>query len=171
MKQLTALFFLTLLVSCSNNAGENAAPTDSTDAGSGTWKESELETEEAPADKAQFYVWEVDTDVKTMRKNPVINPSFYSVDMLIMGLNERYPQVQLEKKRLSHDTLYTEIKNAAFLTEQMGSAGSEQYIAQAVLNLTAVKGINHVRIDFEEGSHASPDVWSRKAFEGFKEVQ
>ncbi|MDQ3279287.1 MAG: hypothetical protein M3Q06_13240 [Bacteroidota bacterium] len=169
MKQFTALFFLALLFSCSNNAGNKISANDSSETGSETLQENELA--DAPNDKDQFYVWEVDSDKKTLTKNPALHPSFYSVDTLLMGLNERYPQVQLEKKRLSNDTLYTEIRNATYLTEQMGSAGSEQYIAQAVLNLTTAKGINFVRIDFEEGSHAAPDVWSRKSFAGFKEVQ
>ncbi|HEV7333807.1 MAG TPA: hypothetical protein VGN63_22425 [Flavisolibacter sp.] len=169
MKQLTVLFFLAILISCSNNAGDTAATKDSSEASSDTWRENELG--EAPADKEQFFIWQVDTDNKTLTKNPQLHPSYYSVDTLIMGLNERYPQIQLERKHLGHDTLYTEVKNATYLTNQMGSAGSEQYIAQVVLNLTAVKGINHVRIDFEEGSHASPDVWSRKSFAGYKEVQ
>lgn len=169
MKQLTALLLLLFLISCSNNAGENITTPDTTATSSEPWEENELEA--APADKEQFFIYEVDSDSKTLKKNPALHPSYYSVDTLIMGLNERYPQILLEKKRQGHDTLYTEIKNAAYLTNQMGSAGPENYIAQVVLNLTAVQGINHVRIDFEEGSHASPDVWSREAFSGYKEVQ
>ncbi len=170
MKQLTALFLLAFLFSCSNNAGDNISKSseeivDSTEAYQG----SELEA--TPVVKDQYFIWEVDTDAKTLKKNPSLHPSFYSVDTLLMGLNERYPQILLEKKRLGHDTLYTQIKNAAYFTNQMGSAGSEEYIAQVVLNLTSVKGINHVRIDFEEGSHAAPDVFSRQAFAGYKEVQ
>lgn len=169
MKQLTALFLLAFLFSCSNNAGDKITVDDTSTTDSETWQGNELG--EAPADKEQFFIWQVDSDSKTLKKNPALHPSYYSVDTLILGLNERYPEIRLEKKSLGHDTLYTEIKNAAYLTNQMGSAGSENYIAQVVLNLTAVQGIKYVRIDFEEGSHASPDVWSRQAFAGYKEVQ
>ncbi|RYF84325.1 MAG: hypothetical protein EON98_09525 [Chitinophagaceae bacterium] len=82
-----------------------------------------------------------------------------------------YPNIRLEKVKQSNDTLYTQIKNANYLTEQMGSAGSEQYIAQAVLNLTSAPGVKYVRIDFEVGSHAMPDVWSKENFKDFKEVE
>ncbi|MBB1284635.1 hypothetical protein HRH25_09650 [Flavisolibacter sp. BT320] len=169
MKQLTALLLLSFLLSCSNNAGDKITDNDTSTADSSSWEGNELG--EAPADKEQFFIYQVDSDSKTIKKNPALHPSYYSVDTLIMGLNERYPQILLEKKSVGHDTLYTEIKNAAFLTNQMGSAGSEAYIAQVVLNLTAVQGINYVRIDFEEGSHAAPDVFSRQAFSGYKEVQ
>lgn len=169
MKQLTALFIVAFLFSCSNNAGNKISTSDSIADSSDTWQATELET--APAEKEQYFIWDVDTDTKTLKKNPFLHPSFYSVDTLLMGLNERYPKILLEKKSLGHDTLYTEVKNAAYLTNQMGSAGSEEYIAQVVLNLTSVQGINHVRIDFEEGSHASPDVFSRKAFADYKEVE
>lgn len=169
MKQLTALLLLSFLISCSNNAGNKITDNDTSAADSENWQGDELE--EAPVDKEQFFIYQVDSDNKTMKKNPALHPSYYSVDTLILGLNERYPEILLEKKSIGHDTLYTEIKNAAYLTNQMGSAGSENYIAQVVLNLTAVQGINYIRIDFEEGSHASPDVWSRQAFAGYKEVQ
>ncbi|HUC82265.1 MAG TPA: hypothetical protein VMR70_15275, partial [Flavisolibacter sp.] len=115
--------------------------------------------------------WKVDADQKTIRQNPKLVQPVLSVDTLIAGLNEMYPKVKLEKVKQSNDTLYTQIKEADVLTEQMGSAGSEQYIAQAVLNLTSAKGVKFVRIDFEMGSHAMPDTWSKENFKGYKVVQ
>ena len=122
-------------------------------------------------DKEDFYNWKVDNEEKTIRKNPKLGDDVLGVDTLIIGLNELYPRVQLEKVKLSNDTLYTRIKNADFLTEQMGSSGSEQYIAQAVLNLTSANGVKYVRIDFEMGSHAMPGVWSKEDFKDYKEMQ
>ena len=121
--------------------------------------------------KEDFYNWKVDNEEKTIRKNPKLGDDVLGVDTLIIGLNELYPRVQLEKVKLSNDTLYTRIKNADFLTEQMGSSGSEQYIAQAVLNLTSANGVKYVRIDFEMGSHAMPGVWSKEDFKDYKEMQ
>src|SRR5688500_3061007 len=137
MKQLTAFFFLGFFFSCANNAGDKIATNDSIVDSSQTWQATELDA--APAEKEQYFIWEVDNNTKTLKKNPSLHPSFSSVDTLLMGLNERYPQILLEKKGLGHDTLYTAIKNAAYLTNQMGSAGSEEYIAQVVLNLTSVQ--------------------------------
>lgn len=166
MKSILSFALLVLLLSCSNNASSpSAADTTATQEYDG----SELEQPEA--DKSQYYIWDVNSDEKTITQNPQLRPDYYSVDTLLMGLNEKYPQVQLEQKRIGHDTLYTEIKNAQYLTEQMGSAGAEQYIAQAVVNLTSVKGINFVRIDFAAGSHTEPDVWSKESFSGYKTVK
>lgn len=166
MKVLLSFFLLLLLVSCSNN---DSSTTDTTTLPRDS-EETELQPSEL-ADKSEFYIWKVDNDQQTISQNPEMHPEYYSVDTLIMGLNERYPHIVLEKLRMGHDTLYTAIKDAQYLTEQMGSTGSEQYIAAAVINLTSVPGVNYVRMDFEEGSHAQPDVWSRQAFSNYKEVK
>ncbi len=170
-KRLPFLVLLTVFVACNNNPKEaNTRLDSSTTATEKSLKEPELSTGQAPVDKSGYFVWEVDADMKTKKKNPMLQSQYFGIDTLIMGLNERYPQVLLEKKALRNDTLYAEIKNANYLTEQMGSLGAEQYIAQAVLNLTSVNGINYVRIEFEEGSHAAPDVWSKDAFD-YKELE
>lgn len=172
MKKVLVLLLPVLLWACGNKADKTAA-NDS----SGKTAVEEQDTTEVPdselppTDRRSYYIWMADTDGKTKKQNPVVHPSFYNVDTLLTGLNEMFPQIRLEKSRISHDTLYTKIADATYLTEQMGSAGSEQYIAQAVLNLTAVPGINFVRIDFEEGSHASPDVWSKGSFSDYREVK
>jgi len=164
---LSSLLFL-LLLSCTNNTSNE--PESETTVLSPTAVDSSSTGPEI-TDKAQFYVWEVNSDTKTKKQNPQLRPQYYSVDTLLMGLNERYPRILLEKKRIGHDTLYTEIKDAMYLTDGMGSTGAEEYVAQAVINLTSVKGIRCVRIDFAEGSHASPDVWCRDAFSDYKAVK
>ena len=169
MKRILVLVLPVLLWACDNKADTTAA-NDSTDK-TIVEEQDTTESELPPTDRRSFYIWMADTETKTKKQNPVVHPSFYNVDTLITGLNEMFPQIRLEKSRISHDTLYTKIADATYLTEQMGSAGSEQYSAQAVLNLTAVQGINFVRIDFAEGSHASPDVWGKSNFGDYKEVK
>lgn len=168
MRILFSILLLALISSCSNNANEKAAddstrireiPVDSND------------VDIAELSKEDFYIWKVNSEEKTISKNPKLGDDVLSVDTLIIGLNEMHPKVKLKKIKQSNDTLYTQIKNADFLTEQMGSAGSEAYIAQAVLNLTSAAGVNYVKIDFEMGSHAMPGAWSRKNFTEYKEVQ
>jgi hypothetical protein len=170
MKWLSILLLLALF-SCENNAEKGAVIDSTEDMNTAANDTAALSPELPLASRDQYYIWEVDSDQKTKRKNPQAGQEIYNIDSLLIGLNEKYPQIRLEKKTIGHDTLYAEIKDAQYLTERMGSTGSEQYIAQAVLNLTAVQGINYVRIDFAEGSHASPDVWSRKSFSDYKEVK
>jgi hypothetical protein len=168
MRIIFSILFATILFSCSNNANDKAED-DSTRIREIPGDSSEGSIEEL--DEDDFYVWKVDAEEKTMRKNPKLAEASLSVDTLIIGLNEMYPTVKLEKVKLSHDTLYTQIKDSDYLTERMGSAGSEAYIAQAVLNLTSAQGVKFVRIDFEMGSHAMPDTWSRENFKDYKPVQ
>lgn len=168
MRYSFLIAFLVVLVSCTNNANDTSA-TDTTNVNGGELRTSELAEQEQKMKREQYYIWEVDADKKTITKNPQLQPEFFDVDTLIAGLNEMYPEVKLEKVSITNDTLYTQIKDASYLTNQMGSLGAEQYIAQAVINLTSVEGIKFVRIDFTIGSHASPDVWSRESFAAYKE--
>ena len=167
MRILFSFLALILLFSCSNNADDKTGD-DST-----RLRELPVDSSEVTVDELtteDFYVWKVDNDEKTIRKNPKLGDDVLGVDTLLIGLNEMYPKIKLEKVKQSGDTLYTRIKDADYLTEQMGSAGSEAYLAQAVLNLTSANGVNYVRIDFEMGSHAMPDVWSKKSFADYKEI-
>jgi hypothetical protein len=114
-----------------------------------------------------LYVWQVDFEKKTKTKNPQFQGQYLNVDTLIKGLNELYPRIQLEKIRISNDTLYTEIKDSYYLGESIGIDGANAYIADAVINLTAVKNIDFVKFDFEDGSHISSGTWKRKDFEKY----
>ena len=168
MRIIFSILVFCVVFSCSNNANDKAV-NDST-----RLREIPIDSSEADIvelTKEDFYTWKVNNDEKTIRKNPKLGDDVLSVDTLIIGLNEMYPKVRLEKVKQSNDTLYTHIQDADFLTEKMGSSGSEQYIAQAVLNLTSAKGVKFVKIDFEMGSHAMPDTWSRESFKDYKEVQ
>lgn len=117
-----------------------------------------------------LYVWQLDFDHKTKKINPNFKKQLLNVDTIIKGLNELYPNIKIEKVKIGHDTLYTEINNSQYLTEQLGSSGAEFYLAEAVTNLTSVKGVKYVNIHFNEGSHASPGVWSLHDFSDYKAV-
>lgn len=169
MKYLLWLLLTGFIAACSNNANQSGVP-DTTIAPDGkAWHEAELTPEQMASSKEHYYVWDVDANKKMIKINPMLQPQYFNVDTLIAGLNEKFPEILLAKRGLSNDTLYTEIKNASYLTERMGSLGAEQYIAYVVLNITSVEGVNFLRIDFEEGSHAAPDVWSRESFKNYKE--
>ena len=168
MRILFFMLCLACIFSCSNNANDKAI-SDSARLRDLLGDSSEENIIELG--KEDFYVWQVDNDKKTIKRNPAITDQYLNADTLIIGLNEKFPKIKLEKLKQSNDTLYTEIKDATFLTEQMGSSGAEFYIAQAVLNLTSVTGVKYVSINFEMGSHATPDVWSRAKFEDYKEIQ
>jgi hypothetical protein len=116
------------------------------------------------------FVWVVDFYKKTKTKNQKFKPEYLNVDTLIKGLNEIYPDIILDKIKVSGDTLFTEIKDSEYLGESIGSDGAFAYIADVVINLTSVKNINFVKIDFDDGSHISPGTWSKKEYRNYKEV-
>jgi len=122
-------------------------------------------------DSVQLYVWQVDYEHKTKKKNPKFRDGYFNVDNLIKGLNQSYPKIQLDKIKISNDTLYTEIKDSYYLGESIGSYGANAYIADAVINLTSIQNIRYVKIDFEDGSHISPGTWSKEEFENYTETK
>ena len=119
---------------------------------------------------SSLYVWQVDFEKKTKKKNPWFKREWLHVDTLIKGLNKLYPEIKLEKIKISGDTLYTVVKNSQYLSEQIGSTGAEAWIAETVINLTAAKGVKYVSIDFDAGTHAAPDVWSMDDYANYKEI-
>lgn len=88
----------------------------------------------------------------------------YSSAQIISTLNEDYPDVQLELKNISHDTMYVSIPNSSRLTQEMGNTGAYNYLATAVYNLTELKNVKFVNFNFTPGDHAEPGVFNRDDF-------
>lgn len=91
-------------------------------------------------------------------------PDTLSVDAVTRLLNSRYPNIQLQVLRQSGDTLYVQIPEATYLTQQMGSTGPELYFGEAVYNLTEITGIRFINFALAEGDHAGPDTYNRDSF-------
>ncbi len=119
----------------------------------------------------RYFIWDIDFDNKAITKSADFSDANLSIDSIIKGLNLKYRDVPLKKINVSHDTLYTRILDSEYLAERMGSTGSAYYFAEAVINLTTVPGVNFVKMDFTEGSHASPGIFSRKNYSGFKVIE
>lgn len=163
MKRYSIILLAVVLFSCkgNNKAGDNTEAT----------VDSIVDETGTPEDLAdsKLYVWRANPDL-TKIKNTGIEPGILNADSLIKGLNAHYENIHLEKQRQGGDTLYTIIKNSEYLTQRMGSTGAEIYIADVVLNLTAVPGIKYVKVDMEEGDHAGPGTWSAADFKNYKEI-
>ncbi|MBL0146885.1 MAG: hypothetical protein IPP48_15365 [Chitinophagaceae bacterium] len=116
-------------------------------------------------------VWDIDFFGKTKTKNTDFKTEQLNTDSLIKALNDLYPEIQLSKVKMSGDTLFTQIKNSEYLTNNMGSSGTATYIADVVINLTTIKEIKCVIINFKLGSHATPDIWCRDDFADYKIIR
>jgi hypothetical protein len=152
MKQWKLIVILLLVTACKCNSGKDKA--------------TEADTILVIPDT--LLVYDVDTENKILKKFTEIPDSAFTVFRVINGLNEKYPNVQLRLLRLSNDTLYVNVPEGEYLSERMGSAGSEAWYADAVLNLTAVKGVSFINIDVREGSHVQPGVFSKADYSGYR---
>lgn len=162
-----------LFLSCNNEPAESKS--DDKDSAVQELKQGTLintEIFDSPiAAETSLYVWLVDFENKAKKKNPNLKKEYLNVDTLIKGLNEIYPNIKLDKVKMSGDTLCTKIVDSEYLVERIGSSGAALYIAAVVINLTSVNKIKYVKIDFLEGSHASPDTWSAEDFSEYKELR
>ena len=62
------------------------------------------------------------------------------------------------------DIVFVKIDDANKLTQGMGSTGAESYLAELTFSLTELKGIKAVNVNFQEGDHAMPGVYTRDDF-------
>ena len=113
--------------------------------------------------------WTVDDYNKT--KSQVYKDTVEVTDpkSVVNGINSIYPDIHLEYIKQSNDTVYATIDSAFSFTNDMGSSGASEYLSTVVVNLTTLKNVNYVNLDFPEGSHASPGVFAKSAFEKYKE--
>ena len=86
------------------------------------------------------------------------------VDDIVAAINKKYPDIKLDLVKAGNDTISLKIDDATQLTQGMGSAGAESYLAELTYSLTELKGVKAVRLDFEEGDHAMPGVYTRDDF-------
>ena len=99
-----------------------------------------------------------------LNRNGAPLPDTLSIETIRAFLNSRYPNIQLQVLRQSGDTLYVQIPEATYLTQQMGSTGPEMYFGEAVYNLTEIPGIRFINFALAEGDHAGPDTYNRDSF-------
>lgn len=113
-------------------------------------------------------VYDVNSEAKTMKKYTEVPDSAFTAIRVVNGLNEKYPSVQLQFVKQSNDTVYVSVPNNQHLAEQMGSAGSAAWYADAVINLTSIPGVNYVNIDMQRGSHAAPGTFGENSYKEYK---
>ncbi len=83
---------------------------------------------------------------------------------LVEALNASYPEIQLELKKISNDTVFVAIPNSEYFSNQLGNTGAYNYLASTVYNLTELTNVKFVNFDFPRGDHASPGTYSRDNF-------
>jgi len=113
------------------------------------------------------YYWSAEWDNKNgmlMKKTTPITADSLTATNIIQKLNILYPKIRLRYIRTSNDSMFVNINNSTYLTQQIGSSGAESYLAEVTYNLTELNGINYINIKFKEGDHASPGTYTRTDF-------
>ncbi len=139
---------LLLLVSCGSNQTEESDVNNN--------NLSEQQSWQASLDDSSGNI--------VLNRNGAPLPDTLSIETIRAFLNSRYPNIQLQVLRQSGDTLYVQIPEATYLTQQMGSTGPEMYFGEAVYNLTEIPGIRFINFALAEGDHAGPDTYNRDSF-------
>jgi len=152
------LLFSSFIISCSGNNNDN---------------DINVKAEEAmmPMSSYDLPCAEVNLYNKTIRRDTLVDVNRLNVDSVIKGLNWRYDNFGLLKQKMSGDTIYLFIQNSKYLTEEIGTTGAEEYIADVVANITAVKGVNFIYLSFKGGEHASPGLYGRDMLDDLKEIK
>lgn len=112
--------------------------------------------------------WKIYADSMILTRDQAIPDSIVTIRRIINGLNLKYPAVQIEFVKQSADTAFVAVPDAEYLGEQIGNAGSVEWFADAVFNLTSVPGVNYVSFQMALHSHASSGVISRANYKKWK---
>ena len=113
--------------------------------------------------------WDTYADSMIKKKVANVPDSAITVNRILNGLNEKYPEIQLVFQKQGHDTLFVSVPASDYLGNQMGDAGAAAWFADAVINLTSVSGVNYVSFSMEMQSHAQSGVISRENYRNWKE--
>jgi hypothetical protein len=160
-----ALLFLLVLLSVSCNQCNKTSEqrnTSSTDS---------IKPEKKDSVKLDDLPWITAIDPKTgnthLQHLPAKSANL-TPQQIVEAANKKYPQIQLQWIKKEGNTAYLRINDATYLTQSIGSAGAEAYLSEITYSFTEVEGINSINLDFPEGDHASPGVYTREQFKNLE---
>lgn len=113
------------------------------------------------------YFWSVNADAKQdliLQKSMPLKEEDISVRAMVDTMNLIYPDIVVKIAKISNDTVFLRIPKSKYLTTGMGSTGAEAYMAELVYNVTEVKGVGYVDINFKTGDRAEPGTYARVDF-------
>lgn len=85
----------------------------------------------------------------------------------VEALNTKYPEINIRMGDRHLDTLEVYIDDATHLTQGMGSAGANSYLAEATYAFSELDSVNVVNFIFKTGDHATSGPYTREFFNDF----
>lgn len=111
-----------------------------------------------------FVYFDENEEQMEIERDPAFVANALNVDSLTQLFRMHYPEVPLAVSRQEGSTVYLEISDPTFLTQQMGSSGAKTYLVEVTYAFTEIPGIEQVHVGFEEGDHAVPGMYNRDSF-------
>lgn len=152
------LFLLMFIYSCTNDSRKEEG--------------RDLDTiETVKVDLLDSLPWNSSYNEKTQKlqlDHREINMSGVTYMEIISVLNKKYPGIKMDYIGLKKDTLIAKIDDATQLTQNVGTAGAEIYLAEATYSLTEIPPVKAVTIQFVAGDHAMPGTYTRDSFSDFR---
>lgn len=160
-------FLFSLIFSCSSNESEQTTQETVTD----TVTAAPVSADSTKTIINHSLIWSVvdsaDKDKLRPPKQEAKLDTFSSTGLVAL-LNQNFPDIKIDFKKISHDTIYVKIPDSRKLANELGNTGADNYLAAATYTLTELKNIKYVNIDMEPGDHAEPGVYSRKDFDNLR---
>lgn len=86
----------------------------------------------------------------------------------VEALNTKYPEINIRQGEFRQDTLNVFIDDATYLTQSIGSAGANSYLAEATYAFTELDSVSVVNFHFQTGDHATSGPYTRAFFKDFR---
>lgn len=168
MKLITLIFLLgtqILMISCANNESSDINQIDLGERELDTITNKTTSQEDRLPAGTSPLIWKYDSMEDTIRRVRYVSSDTLSSGYLIALINRAYiDKVILDYVKVASDTIFVKIQDSKYLTQQMGSAGSMDYMITTTFTLTELKDINYVNFSFDYGDHASPGTYSKKYY-------
>lgn len=164
IKFLLLMFLTFILISgCRNENTENQDET----VDSVTVIESEPVAEPEEIALPYIVTFDDNTGKLEIEKNRESTTYSYTAEQIAVALNKKYPEITLQVGERKQDTLELRVDDATYLSQGMGSAGANGYLAEATYSFTSLDSVNVVNFLFEPGDHAMPGPYTTKSFDDF----
>ncbi len=126
--------------------------------------------------KESIHVWNSELDAKgdhivVSKGNKIIetNSPEELIDKLNENLSKYDPEIVYQK--FTAGILQITLSPESKYSEQMGTAGANQYLVELIFTLTELSEVQFVQLNIDEGSHGKPGRFTRADFESDDEYR
>ncbi|MBC7654604.1 MAG: hypothetical protein H7098_09055 [Oligoflexus sp.] len=161
IKYFLNLFLLTITISACNRDSKQVENDEDSS------KVMQYSLKDKPAQLADVpWAAELDSNSQkiSMQKSDMVKNEDLDINNIAEAINRKYPEIHIASQNQSNDTVFVNIPDATYLTQQSGNMGSEIFMAETTYSFTEILGVKFVNFNFKEGDHATPGTFKREDF-------